>query len=325
MKKILDSKIRFVITIVFIFCIILASIIIYFFNSKKVKVQNSNSDQDFTYNNDGTVTLGSGMLANGFYDINTNKIINSGSLLEPSNGKIQGQVSFKQNISEKRNYLLIIMIDYKQHDFIVNNSVYNTFPFSLKGEDGLRINVEITNIKSDEHEFSYLIIPEPDITKLSIDNSNEWNKLLMTSNIYWWRLLLNDLNKNNLEYDKSYVKMDSQTNFGIQLTKSHESVTAMPSCTSMDDVELILSNINNYDMEYVLIAFLNWKQSPFTVNDMMKLIDIPSKSTIYFKLKIPNVKKDTPYQIIAIPKPFSNNLKSMTPPISTLRTVVLPK
>lgn len=215
----------------------------------------------------------------------------------------------------------------KQHDFIVNDTTYSTFPFSVEGEDGLRIDVEITNINSDAHEYNYFIISEPDINELSIDGSNELIKLLMTSNFYWWRLLLSNSTKsiNLSEYDESYIKMDSQMNYGIQLTKTHQEIIAMPSCTSMEDVELVLSNTNDYDMEYMLVAFLDWEQIPIDDDDMTKFIKIPSQTNIYLKMKIPYVEKDTPYQIFAIPKPYSNDLKNAIPPSSTLRTIILPK
>lgn len=327
MKIFLKNKIPILVIIISIICIFFGVIYLNSISNKEVTVlDDSNNENNFTYNDDGTVTLGSGMVANGFYDNTTNKIIDSGSLFQPVNGVIQGQVSFKQNISEKRNYLLIIMIDYKQKDFIVNDMPYTTFPFSLEGEDSIRINVEITNLSANAHEFSYLIIPEPDITELSISDSNEWNKLLMTSSLYGWRLLLNNSKKQikPTEFDESYIKIDSQINYGIQLTKKYQEVTAMPSCSSMEDIELILSNTTDYDLEYVLVAFLDWKQTSIGVNDIPKFIKIPPQTNIYFKVTVPYVGKDTPYQIYAIPMPFSNDLKNIIPPFGTLRTIVTP-
>lgn len=309
-----------------LFCIFLGTFLYrYSIGDNVIKLQHKpNNESGFTYNDDFTVTLGLGMVAHGFYDTITNKIIDSGSLMKPVNGKINGQVSFQQNINEIRNYLLIILIDYKQYDFIVNDTTYSTYPFSLEGNEELRISVEISNLNSDAHEFTYYIIPEPNITDLSIDNSNEWNKLLMTSNIYSWRLLLNSLTKNaNLsEYDNSYMKMASQTDYGIQLSKTHQEVAVMPTCKSMDDVELIISNPYNSDLEYAVIAFLNWEQIPLN-NDIIKIVKIPSNTNIYYKIKVPTVDKNAPYQIFAIPNPYDNDINNSNPPSCTLRTIIM--
>lgn len=285
----------------------------------------SNSKDILTYNKDGTVTLGSGMVSNGFYDIMTNKIIDSGSLIKSVNGMIQGKVTFQQNIPEKRNYLLVIMIDYKQHDFMVKHKKYSTYPFTLKGEDKISINVKITNIDADEHEFIYFIMSEPDIKKLSIDDGDEWNKLMITGYMYSWRLLISNSVKSikTIEYDSSYSLIDFKINYGVQLTKSYKQAAAMPSCKSGEVVNLILSNTNNYDTEYALIALLKWKQE--VINGRSTLyVKIPAKSSIYYKIKIPSVEENTPYQIIAIPKPFSADLNEVAPPACTLRTMIEP-
>ena len=57
----------------------------------------------------------------------------------------------------------------------------------------------------------------------------------------------------------------------------------------------------------------------------MKLVKIPSQTNIYIKIKTPYVEEDTPYQILAISKPFSNDLKNSIPPSSSLRTIITPK
>ena len=244
MKKFIN---KFSIKVLILICIIFTIYYLYVTNIKDNLIDKRN----FNYNEDGTVTLGPGMVANGFYDILTHKIIDNGSLYKIENGKLYGTVSFRQNIEEKRNYMLIIMIDYIQHDFIVKNKNISSYSFSLQGEDEKLINIEIENLDENNHEFSYFIIPEPDIDNLSINNESEWNKLLMTSNIYWWRLLFNSNTIiDKTKFDNSYFEMDSQIMYGMQLTKKHQKVAAMPKCISMEDTELVLSNINNYDMEY---------------------------------------------------------------------------
>jgi hypothetical protein len=316
-------KYRVILFLVFLICIIF---ILFYkgLNASSVE-KNTIEDGKFTYNDDGSVTLGLGMVANGFHDLD-GKINDIGSLLKPTNNIIQGQVSYKQNINDKRNYLLIIMIDYLQHEFIVDDTVYSSYPFSLEGNDEIRINVAVENIDAEAHEYSYFIIPEPDINVLSIDNSNEWNKLLMTSSINWWRLLLDDSEKiEKVEYNEAVINLETQNNYGILLSNNHQEAAAMPSCKSMDEVELIMSNTNNYVVDYALIAFLGWEQVPISKTDMTDYISIPSQSTIYMKLKVPNVEENTPYQIFAIPRPFSNDIRLANPPSTTLRTIISPE
>lgn len=111
--------------------------IIVFINIDKDKniIINGGPDKEggFSYNSDGTVTLGEGMVSNGFWDSETGAIVDQGTLLKPIDRKIRGRISFSQNIPDTRNHLLIIMIDYVQQSFCIDNNKYSTYSFSLKG------------------------------------------------------------------------------------------------------------------------------------------------------------------------------------------------
>jgi hypothetical protein len=176
-------------------------------------------------------------------------------------------------------------------------------------------------------EFEYMIISEPDMKEFSIDNKNEWKKLLMTKELRTWRLpLSNSMEENlSLKYDNTYEKFDfhgNQLGDGINLTKTHQNIMALPSCKSMEELEIVLGNTSEENSEYVLVAFLNWKQVRFDNENIVKYVDIPSNTNIYYKLTTPKVDSDTPYQIFAFPKPFNNDIRYSAPPTSTLRTII---
>ncbi|ROR28312.1 hypothetical protein EDD66_105253 [Mobilisporobacter senegalensis] len=300
---------------------------------KNVFVKNSvvnggpKNEGGFSYNSDGTVSLGQGMTSNGFYDSKTKLIIENGSLIKPENGKVMGQVEFQQNVQGKNNYLLIIMVDFVQQKFNVDDVTYDSYAFSLKGDAKKNIDIELPLKDLNAREFEYIIIREPNITELSITNKDEWAKLHITRDFYSWRLFLSDFDYKSfsLEYDKSYNEMGRNNGLTMELTKAHNKIMTLPTCKSLENVELVMGNSYNVDMDFALVSFLGWEQTEFEDGSLVKYVKIPSNKSIYLNLKLPKVNSKLPYQIIAFPKPYDKNFRYTMPPFSTFRTIVTPK
>lgn len=59
-------------------------------------------------------------------------LIDNGSPLTPNNGKVHNTVSLSHFIDKKRKYALVVLVDFKQVSFKVNNQEYETYEFSMK-------------------------------------------------------------------------------------------------------------------------------------------------------------------------------------------------
>lgn len=274
----------------------------------------------FSYNSDGTVTLGPDLVANGFRDYETKKNVDQGSVLKTVNGKIKGQVTLQQNVTGTSHYLLILMVDFVQQNFTVNNSSYSSYPFSLEGAAKERIDIELDLPNPTAQEFEYLIFEEPDITELSIANAKEWSKQLNTRSFYSWRLYLDKKpDSMSLSYDSSYHKMEGKANQTAQLTKSYKSIAIMSSCEEHKNFDLVLGNMTKADTSFALIAFLGWRQIPIKGNNMVTYIKLPDSDEIYYSMEAPAVEKNTPYQVLSFVIPYNQD-----PGFSTLRTIITP-
>lgn len=258
------------------------------------------------YHEDGTVELGIGYTAFGFYDLKTGNIIDNGSLYIPKDNKITGAVSFQQNFEEKRNYLLITMIDYVQQNFNINGKSYKNYHFSLLGEAEINLDIEIENLHINAKEFTYLIIPEPDANKFINNEGFDWDVMFSTRASLIYRISLQENYETLIDnFDTDFELISEPTALsGFELTKSHKEKIPVVGAKSGDKVELVLLNENANEETYMLIGFLGWEQVAFEDGSKIKLIKLPEDSSIYYTLKLPDTPHEKVFQLFALEKPY---------------------
>ena len=285
------------------------------------------------YHEDGTITLSEGYTAFGFYDIETGKIYDSGTIYPVKDKKITGRVSFQQNFPETRHYLFIAMVDYQQQEFVVEGEKYTGFPFELTGDTEMNFRIELDVTESAE-EFSYIILPEPE-EKAFMKDGEYQDCVFELQRGYVYRInLMNESGGQKEEPDETVESMDitdAQIPDGFMLTEKHDSVKnaieMVVEGKSGEICELVISNKNGTaDVEYVLTAFLNWKQIPLTEGAEKGYIKVPAGKAYVVPITLPEAEADSVYQIYGFGFPYGKlNRKEIREDPVTFRMVINPR
>lgn len=305
--------------IILLFVIILFLIISVCFTGNKtelskegIAVNGGPEAGGFIYRPDGTIELGEGLVAHGFFDV-SGKLVKEGNLYLPVDGVVKGTVNLQQN-REETNYMLIVLIDYRQHTFLIDGNRYQNYPFTLSGNTEINIDIEVELEGKSARELVFMIVEEPENMKLSYENASA------SRNYYASRIQLNEEDV-ELNYSVQYREMPFVSNYMFELAKSHKSVKMLLNSKGGDWVELALGGQNEKDMKYAIIAFAGWKQCPIWKNEMLQYVSVPAGRNIYFSIQLPEVDEDTPYQIFGFENPYAIDSESKIN-TATLRTIL---
>lgn len=267
---------------------------------------------------DGSMDLGEGSWAHGLYNAD-HDILDPGELLYTNGNKIICSVDMAQNIKGNTDYILFIMCDYVQQEFLVDGDSYTSYRFSLQDNSEVSINIELP-YSDDMIELECLIFLNPDVYELSLE---EWAEFDKTSLIFSKRVFINRVPE-QLDYtlDTSYNIKESDINISCMLTKSISTYTLMPECQSNDIVQLIYGNTYERDLECVLVAFYNWEQVPIVDNNPYIISKIDSNQNFYYNIRMPENEKDSTYQVVMFYQPFTQEYNNYWSAISTHRTII---
>lgn len=268
---------------------------------------------------DGTMKLAEGSVSYGFYDANGN-LMQTGDTLVVTDELIHGMVSFQQNIPEETiEYSLIILIDYIQNNFSVDGKSYSNYSFSLKEEDIINIEFELSNFESAK-TLTILFVTEPNLTELTFDTKEGRNDLFQTASSRTITCYLNEQNVNEkkLDFCEEMHSYD-QNSSNLFITKDLEEQRVMTTCNSGDKVKILFGNSTEYEKKYVMLAFVDWEQSTID-GEPYKLFKLDAEQGYYYDLIIPNVNETSSYQIFMIENPFSPSLRDWS--LGSLRTII---
>lgn len=280
-------------------------------SKKEISVNGGAENGGFTYKEDGTIELGEGFVAHGFFDGNGN-LLEDLSLYVPVNGLMKGTVTLQQN-REKTNYMLMALSDYEQQEFQVDGVNYQNYMFTLAGDTAIQINLAL-EIEENAKEVIFMIVEEPYYMELSYENA------AASRHYYACRLRLADRSA-DIVYDKQYEEMEFISNYMFELTESHEDIRMLTSSKSGGTAKLALGSQNEEDMDYAIIAFTGWKQCPLWDEKMVQYVRVPAGKNIYYTLQLPEVEEDTPYQIFGFQNPYAQEKDSYLE-MATLRTIL---
>lgn len=282
------------------------------------------------YQDDGSVKIPEGYTANGFYDMETNKIIDSGSVIKLSGDTLQGKISFQQNFPVKKEYLLIVLIDYIQHEFVVGEESFQTYSFGLEGESTIELNISVNLTESEGTEFSYMIIPEPGEQNFVVDGEYNWNTI---SFIREWSIGRFELDRVNInleeehKYEQNYTEFQLEGNIsGFELVNSRDDLTVSVEEEGGEIIELVMLNqgLVSENENYVILGFLDWQQIPIDGEHMRYYVTVPANSSISIPVILPDVEEKTVFQIVAF-KIFDSGIEKYTMTTdTTFRVLVKP-
>lgn len=284
------------------------------------------NEGEFKYNEDGSTSIGLNMSALSFRDINTNRKINSGTIFEPTNGVLEGRIHYQQNYVEDCNYILIVLVDYVKKDFMVNGMNYSEFTFTLEKEDEIIMDIKVENIDEKAHEFTYLIIKDINVNEL-YENEKELSLWMLRETIHSFggRFLLNEsqLDDAEVRYEMDLTSFKTDRSFLLSIVYNHKLMDQYPIYNSNDELEILIENEYDYELEYSLLGFLDWKQVSLDGDNLIKTFKIPPNTNVYFKITAPNIYENTPFQIFGFPGSFSRDIGEYGPR-STYKLLLIP-
>ena len=269
-------------------------------------------------NPDGTMNLALGSYSYCLHDTLGSSVQN-GDILSVENDLISGIVSFRQNSpKEKTEYALIVLVDYEKKSFSVRGQMYSEYLFTLDSEDSIDIDIELA-LPDHAKILTYLIVYEPQLTDLTFEKEGR-GEFLETCYFYTASCYLDEYPYDETDYDFcDDLNTYSDNRAGIFMTKDLAEMMVMPTCNSGDDVKIQLGNSHNYETTYIMIAFLDWEQSPIE-GEPYKLFKLAANEGYYYDLTVPEVKDASPYQIFVLENPFHPSLRDI--PFGTLRAIV---
>ncbi|MCT4598922.1 MAG: hypothetical protein N4A50_13720 [Vallitalea sp.] len=281
---------------------------------------------EFRRNKDGSTSIGYNMASLGFYNIETGKRIKNGSLIKPVDGKINGRIYYQQNYPEGFDYILIAMVDYKKHNFVIDGVTYEDYSFSLDKKDEINIDISVEGLDKDAKEFTFFLVKDIHVKALyekEKENLTMW-MLRETKYSFAQRFLLREsIMETRMNNSDSYNEFITNKDFIIDLVKTHNIYEPMPiyQNNSGDELEVVIQNKYDTEMNYAVFGFLDWEQILIDGDSPIKYIEIPSKASIYFKVKIPEISENKSFQIYYIPQVNSNAINGFYPE-STYKTIL---
>lgn len=271
---------------------------------------------------DGTMKLAVGSCSWGMCDASGN-MLHNGDVLPVKNGVISGTVSFRQNLlKEKTEYALIILVDYEKKSFSVGGQTYSDYRFTLAKEDSIDIDIELA-LPENAKILTHLIVYEPQLRELTWEGEGRAEFFDATA-LYATSYCLSEYQYDEADYEFcGELNTFGSRNAGIFMTKDLEENMVMPTCYSGDDVKILLGNAGqDAEKTYVMIAFLDWEQSPIG-GEPYKLFKLAGRESYYYDLTVPEVNEASPYQIFLLENPFHHAMGDYFS--GTHRTIINPK
>lgn len=244
---------------------------------------------------------GSETLSFGLYDPNGN--IHSDGVLDVVDESIKKIFSMSNYYSDKKDFKLIILIDFTPKDFQIDGLYYDDYDFSLDVNASIQIPLDI-HIPDGTEEISFIVFEEPYADIDSIHTA----------------ISLQELNylRFKIESSKSIFKSNSVTLQPIHkttegpfeaifLSDSSDSLTLMLHAKGKSQAYLHVSNPTSDRLHYVIVAVADWNEVPIRGNVKNFLSVEPNNRNVY-KLEFPNFSEtNTPYQVLAFPYTHSSN------------------
>lgn len=227
--------------------------------------------------------------------------IDNGTVLSIEDNQVNVFVSIDHNIDEKREYGLIILEDFKQVEFRVDDQKdLNKHFFYMEPNSSMDIKVTLS-VNKNSNELTFLIIKKPNYVLREMD-------FVRVGILEEVLSLRHPLNHGKSSKVAEIAKPDSIVKDGLNeyifVTNNKEKLQSV--IMEIEGSNLLLSNGNDTDrpITYAILAFKDWEQSKIIRNKNVLFTTVSPNERQLFDFKLPQVSKDTNFQFIALPYPY---------------------
>ncbi|MGR4027713.1 hypothetical protein K7H05_30900 [Bacillus sp. ZZQ-131] len=236
---------------------------------------------------------------------NQGQHINNGSTITSEDNKINVTLSFVHTINENRKYGLIVLEDYEQKPFKIEdttNEISHYF-FDMKPNSSITTKISL-HTSPNANELTFLIIKKPEY-KLK---DNNLNKAAILEDILSMRYSMHPLQKENEKIKLSLIDPDAILKDGLYeplfVTNREENLQTV--FFEKEGKQLTLSNGNetNDEMTYAIVAFKDWKQVEIFNNRKVVYTKVAPETRQIFNFILPSVDQESNFQLVAFPFPY---------------------
>ncbi|MFJ7752950.1 hypothetical protein ACQKGI_15615 [Peribacillus muralis] len=265
---------------------------------------------------------GSNTISYGLLD-DDGKVMNNGSTLEPINNKLEYTLSLSNFIEVEREYAVMVLRNFEQTPFTVEGKPYSVYTFKAKPNKSIEFDLSVaTNDRTTE--IDYLIFKKPNnlIDKLDISKMDTLQEVLPM------RFMV----KSKGEEPKAAADLipDDMVKEGpndtIFVSKQKEELIILPAAKSGEHVFLSVGNIGEKEENYNIIALNEWQQVSLGKDQLVGHVAVNPGERKVFEYKLPQVRHDSNFQVIALPKPYevSESDYESTDVSGSIRMVIKP-
>lgn len=217
-------------------------------------------------------------------------------------------ISISNMIDKSSTYKLFLLVDYKPHNFKIDDVLVDSFTFKLNSNETIEIPTTIDKLPEGLHDVLFLIVRDSDIKS----TDHKFRSATLTKNLLYIRFSIitnNDIapsyNLSNFTQEATNDKFD-----GIILNKNLNTTDLwftdeLESSNSLSYYSHIINSSFNTSQKYALITFVDWKPVE-TENKHVHFIKVDQgkKVTIPLNINLPKTKETHDITSIIVSNPF---------------------
>ncbi|MGE6347774.1 hypothetical protein ACQKIY_01920 [Bacillus mycoides] len=231
--------------------------------------------------------------------------IDNGSEIIGENNKINVSLSFVHNIDEDRKYGLIILEDYEQKSFKIEDTTNEVshYSFDMKPNSSITTKIHL-HISPNASELTFLIIKKPEY-KLK---DNDLNKAAILEEVLSMRYSINTHHNDNEKIKPTPVQPKTVLKDNLYeplfVTRNEEKLQTV--LYENEDKELTISNGNETkeEMSYAIVAFKDWEQIEILNSKKVAYTTVAPETRQIFNFTLPTVEQESNFQLVAFPFPY---------------------
>ncbi|MGE7307595.1 hypothetical protein ACQKJG_27585 [Priestia megaterium] len=259
----------------------------------------------------------------GLYSLD-GKYIDNGSTVYPEDDEANVNISINHNLNERREYSLIVLEDFKQVSFkLKNKKEFIKYLFTMNPNSSKDINVRIP-IRPNTQELAILLIKKPSYKLKEMD----LNKASVLEDVLSLRYPINHKNElDNLKEVKPDIVVKDGLNEEMFVTNDIHKLQSVMVGKEGEKLWFSTGNDTSEPLKYAIIALKNWRQTKVIDNQDVIYTTVSEEERKLFSFTLPNVKKDSNFQLIAFPYPYhvSKDNYSSQQAFGSFRTVIEPR
>ncbi|OJE51446.1 hypothetical protein BAQ49_21710 [Bacillus proteolyticus] len=231
--------------------------------------------------------------------------IDNGSEIISENNKINVSLSFVHNINEDRKYGLIILEDYEQKPFKIDDTpnAVSHYSFDIKPNSSLTTKIHL-QISPTARELTFLIIKKPEYKLID----NDLNKAAILEEVLSMRYSINTHHKDTEKIQLTPVQPKTVLKDDLYeplfVTRNEEKLQAVLSENEGKELTISSGNETTEEMSYAIVAFKDWEQVELLNNQKVAYATVAPETRQIFNFTLPIVEQESNFQLVAFPFPY---------------------